>query len=68
MLTVLTKHGQSSAAFGKKILGVDFNEVKGRQGFKQVAIVRMPPANADRCGMVCGLGDRNNSRPGFKNA
>jgi hypothetical protein len=68
VLTALPQHSQSRTAFGKKIFGVDFNEVKRLQRFKQITIVRMPPANADRCGMGCGLGDRNNSHPGFKNA
>jgi hypothetical protein len=43
----LPKHGQSSTAFGKKILGVDFNEVKRRQCGEQLAVVGMPPADAD---------------------
>ena len=54
MCTGLPKQGQSSATLSKKILGVDFNEVKWRQCFKQFAIVRMTPANADGHGTGWG--------------
>ena len=53
MLARLLKHGQSSTVFLKKIS--EFNEVKRRQRFKQVAIVRIAPANANRCGKGCRI-------------
>lgn len=58
MRTALPQHGQGCAAFGKKILGVDFNEVKGWQLLKQLAVVRVPPTYADGCGMGWGRGHR----------
>jgi hypothetical protein len=54
MRTTLPQNAHRRAAFGKKILGMDFNKVKRRRRFKQLAVVRMPPANADRRGMGGG--------------
>ncbi len=46
VLTCLAQDGARSTTGTKKILGMHLDEIEGRQAFKQLCVMRMPPANA----------------------
>ena len=58
-LTRLTQHSQRGAAFGKKILGMNLDEVEVGQRLQQVAIVWMSPAYSGRDKFRSVHGERN---------